>query len=104
MIHNRMNFAKCITSSPTILMEVALGERIKREFNINIDGTIAMIDLVCIENGIMALKSLWQEYIDISRKYQLPFIATTPTRRANQERVEAAGYDKSIISKNVEFL
>lgn len=104
MIHNRMNFAKCITSSPAILMEGALGERIKREFNLNIDGTVAMAGLVFEENGRMALKSLWQEYIDISRKYQLPFIATTPTRRANQERAEAARYDKSIISRNVEFL
>lgn len=104
MIYTRMDFKTCITSSPAILMEGALGERIKREFNINIDGIIAMAGLVFEENGRIALKSLWQEYIDISRKYHLPFIATTPTRRANQERVKSAGYDKSIIYRNVEFL
>ena len=58
MIHHRMNFAKCITSSPAILMEGALGERLKREFNINIDGTIAMAGLVFEENGRIALTSL----------------------------------------------
>lgn len=104
MLHTRRNFKTCTTSSPAILMEGALGERLKREFNISIDGTVGMASLVYEENGRMALKSLWEEYIDIARKYHLPFIATTPTRRANQERVQSAGYDGTIIHKNVEFL
>lgn len=104
MLHTRRDFKICATSRPVILMEGALGERIKREFNISIDGMVAMASLVYEEKGRTALKSLWEEYIDISRKYHLPFIATTPTRRANQERVKAAGYDATIIHRNVEFL
>lgn len=99
-----MNFSTCLSTCPAILMEGALGERLKREFRLQIDGMVAMADLVDQENGRAALKALWNEYIAIARKYHLPFMATTPTRRANKERLERAGYDEEIILRNVEFL
>lgn len=73
-----MDFQACLTSNTAILMEGALGERIKKEFNIKIDGVVAMANLVYEEAGRIALKSLWEEYADISRKYHLPFIAKAP--------------------------
>ena len=99
-----MSFQNSLLSNSAILMEGALGERLKREYGIKIDETVAMANLVYNEKGRGALKELWGEYASISRKYQLPFIATTPTRRANQERVKLAGYDEAIILQNVEFL
>lgn len=85
-------------------MEGALGERLKREFNIKIDGTVAMASLVYDVKGRKALRALWEQYIDLSRQFHLPFVATTPTRRANRERINSSGYDESIILRNVEFL
>ena len=72
-----MNFKDCIDSYPFILMEGALGERLKREFDLDISGTVAMADLIYQQKGRMALKTLWNEYIDIAYRYQLPFLATT---------------------------
>lgn len=86
-----MDFQTCITSHPFILMEGALGERIKREFNLKTDGTVAMANLIHKESGRTTLKSLWEEYAGLSRKYHLPFMATTLTRRADQERVHTPG-------------
>ena len=63
-----------------------------------------MASLIYDPNGRFALKSLWQEYINIAKKYGLPFLATTPTRRANKERVEQADYNFSIVIDNVKFL
>ena len=99
-----MDLSTYLLSGSDILMEGALGERLKREYNLTIDGIVAMASLIFDEKGKVALKTLWREYIDISRKYGLPFLATTPTRRANRERVQLAGYDKSVILQNVEFL
>ena len=99
-----MNFKDCIDSYPFILMEGALGERLKREFDLDISGTVAMADLVYQQKGRLALETLWNEYIDIAHRYQLPFLATTPTRRANKERIYMAGYNESIIADNVDFL
>ena len=99
-----MNFRQCIEQQHSILMEGALGERLKREYNLQLDDNVALAKLVYDSDGQFALKSIWQEYIEIAKAYQLPFMATTPTRRANKERVERAGCDASIITDNVRFL
>ena len=99
-----MNFRECMRRESGILMEGALGERLKREYGLKIDGIVAMASLVYTESGKKALSNLWNEYIAIARKYELPFLATTPTRRANFERVSQSGYSSDIIYDNVQFL
>ncbi len=90
--------------SKYFLMEGALGERLKREYKLSFDEHIAMANLVYTEAGREALQEIWEQYIEIARQYQLPFLATTPTRRANKERIDRFGGDTSIIAENVKFL
>ncbi|WP_221412916.1 homocysteine S-methyltransferase family protein [Dysgonomonas sp. HDW5B] len=85
-------------------MEGALGERLKREFKLVFDNEVAMACLIYTDEGKKALAHLWGEYINIAKTYNLPFIATTPTRRANKERISNSKYNKDIISDNVSFL
>jgi len=85
-------------------MEGALGERLKREYRLAFNPYVAMANLIYHAEGKKALKSIWSEYIEIACHYKLPFLATTPTRRANQERIHASSYDQTIISDNVSFL
>ncbi len=99
-----MSFRECIKANRNILMEGALGERLKREYGLKIDDTIAMANLIYSEQGAAALENLWNEYIEIARKYHYPFIATTATRRANYERILKSGYSEKIILDNVKFL
>ena len=86
-----MDFAACFEKSRHLLLEGALGERLKREHGLKIDGTAAMAPLVYDPQGQKALAALWREYRGIAQKYGLPFLATTPTRRANRERTALAG-------------
>lgn len=99
-----MNFSECIQIEDKILMEGALGERLKREYGLTFDEHVAMASLVYDTNGRKALTDLWKEYMEIAEKYQLPFLATTPTRRANKERVKSSEYTEKIIADNVNFL
>lgn len=99
-----MSFSECIKKYSDILMEGALGERLKREYGLKIDKTVAMANLIYTDDGQVALSNIWNEYIAIARKYQLPFLATTPTRRANFERVSLSCYSEQIIYDNVRFL
>lgn len=99
-----MSFAECMETHSDILMEGALGERLKREYGLKIDGTVAMASLIYTDNGCTALSRLWNEYIEIAKKYKLPFLATTPTRRANFERVSTSVFSEQIIYDNVRFL
>ena len=82
-------------------MEGAVGERLKREYGMPFDDTVALANILYRQGGKEALGAIWAQYIDVAKKYNLPFIATTPTRRANKERVFRAGYDEAIILDNV---
>ena len=99
-----MGLEVCYNSSPVILMEGALGERLKREYGIAFDADVAMAGLVYEEKSRAALRELWGEYISIARRHHFPFMATTPTRRANRERVSRSLFDERIIEQNVRFL
>jgi len=99
-----MNFYDCIRNHNAILMEGALGERLKREYHLTFDEQVAMANLIDTVEGRSALNAIWQEYMQIARTYHLPFLATTPTRRANRERMTLGGYDTALIRWNVQFL
>jgi S-methylmethionine-dependent homocysteine/selenocysteine methylase len=100
----RVDFASCLRNSPRILMEGALGERLKREYSLHPDEHVALAGLVYDASGRAALNELWRSYADIANRYRLPFLATTPTRRANRERVNESRFDDSIMRDNVSFL
>jgi S-methylmethionine-dependent homocysteine/selenocysteine methylase len=99
-----MNFDTCFKTSKVILMEGALGERLKREYNIIFDEYVAMAGLVYSVDSKQAMQTIFQQYLTIAENHDLPFIATTPTRRANKERVMRSNFDRKIIEDNVHFL
>lgn len=99
-----MDFAACIRERNAILMEGALGERLKRDFGLAFDSHVAMARLLYAPQGAAALRALWTEYQAIAQAHGLPFLATTPTRRANRERCRRAGCDGRVILDNVRFL
>lgn len=87
-----------------ILMEGALLERLKREYKVLIDNDVALASVIYDEYYKNILKKLFIEYINIANKYNLPIMITTPTRRANKERISNSKYNKNIIEDNVLFL
>jgi S-methylmethionine-dependent homocysteine/selenocysteine methylase len=99
-----MNFEQAFQLFNCFLMEGALGERLKREYQLVPDENVVWANLVYACEGRKALKELWEQYITIAQHYKLPFLATTPTRRANKERVFQAAGDISVITDNVCFL
>ena len=99
-----MDLAQCIRQNNSILMEGALGERLKREHRLAFDPDVAMARLCRDPRGAAALRHLWGQYLRIAEAHGLPFLAATPTRWANRERVELAGLDGSIIRDNVRLL
>lgn len=97
-------FTICFRQSSTLFMEGALGERLKREEHILFDPHVAMAGLIYEERPREALRRLWNEYIGIAEKYGFPCMVTTPTRRANRERVAHSHFTNTIIQDNVRFL
>ena len=99
-----MDFETCFHASSAILMEGAIGERLKREFNIKFDNQVAMAGLIYNSNARQAMQEIFAGYLAIAETYNLPFMATTPTRRANKEKVTQTEFDEKVIEDNVRFL
>lgn len=103
-MENKMGFERCYTTSPIILMEGALGERLKREYDIPYDEIVGLAGHIYNEKAKTALEELFSQYIKISIQYNFPMMITTPTRRANKERISQSKFNQSIIDDNVSFL
>jgi S-methylmethionine-dependent homocysteine/selenocysteine methylase/ribosomal protein S18 acetylase RimI-like enzyme len=100
----RQDLRTRLRTAPTVLMEGALGERLKREYRLQPDDHVGLASLVYDPRGRAALAELWNEYADIAHRHGLPILAATPTRRANRERVAESRYDGSIVRDNVSLL
>lgn len=100
----KMSFTECMDRSDAIMMEGALGERLKREYHLSFDEHVSMAGLIYRLQGQEALYKIWQEYITVARTYNLPILLTTPTRRADQKRIASSGFSAKIIADNMKFL
>ena len=99
-----MSLDTCLSRNELLLMEGAISERLKREHQIKLDPDVTMTRLADSPKGREALRSLWKEYLHIAEAFGVPYLALTPTRRANRDRMERAGCNPSILQKHVELL
>lgn len=99
-----MTFAEAYATHPLLMLEGALGERLKREYGHYPDETLGLAGMIYNDSSRLALSTLWRQYRAIAAACRLPFLATTPTRRANRERVAGSFHRDSIIADNVQFL
>ncbi len=99
-----MELRALLASGQPLLMEGALGERLKNEYHLTPDANVALARFVYQVRGMEALSKLWNEYYQIAADHGLPFLATTPTRRAGRDFVMASAWSSDIIQDNVRLL
>lgn len=99
-----MDFATACSKHRFLLMEGALGERLKRECGLAPDPAVALAAHVYSAPGERALRALWGQYASAARECGLPFVATTPTRRVNRARLAQSPYGEEIIPDNLRLL
>lgn len=98
-----MSFQSRFEEIDAILMEGALAERLKREYSIALDSPVAIAGLIYDQPSRQAIVNIYHQYIRISERYHLPLMITTPTRRANIERIRQTHFNEAIIRDNVAF-
>jgi len=99
-----MNFVDCYQTNDVILMEGAIGVRLKREYSMDPDDDVALAGHIYQVEENRALKEIFNQYIKIAEEYKFPIMLMTPTRRANKYNVEKSKYNEDIIRDNVLFL
>ncbi|WP_289293060.1 MULTISPECIES: homocysteine S-methyltransferase family protein [Bacteroides] len=102
---NQLSFVGTYRTSPYILTEGAVVERLRREFHIPLDEDLIHAALIYNTSYREVLAGIYKQYIDIAARYQLPLMLMTPTRRANAERISGSVYrNRDILRDNVAFL
>ena len=87
-----------------ILMEAAIVEQLRRASDIRFHPNLVHAPLIYDDKGKKELQRLYQGYISIAIKAELPFIMCTPTWRANYERVMESQANLNINSDAVHFM
>ncbi len=87
-----------------ILMEAAIIEQLRRSSGITLHPSLIHAPLIYDDKGKQELQKLYQGYMSIAIRAELPFIMCTPTWRANYERVTESKANLNINSDAVGFL
>ncbi len=93
-----------ISENDVILMEAAIVERLRRSAAVSLHPTLVHAPLIYDEKGRQAMDAIYQSYVEIAQKNDIPIFLCTPTWRANQSRVIEAGVDNQINQHATKFL
>lgn len=100
-----ISFPDLLATSPVILGEGAVIERLRRNPAIVLDPHVVNSALIYQPASRKALADICREYLDIGRQFDLPLLLSTPTWRAGRERIAAAGLSgRDLNGDNARFL
>jgi homocysteine S-methyltransferase len=99
------SFLDLFASSPCILGEGAVIERLRRTSGLELDPHLVNSAFIYSKAPRAALESICRQYLEIGRDSGLPLLVSTPTWRASRERIAAAGYAGADVNgDNARFL
>jgi len=87
----RNTLQELLDAYPCILGEGAVIERLRRSSDVILDPFLVNSAFIYDDRQRAALEGICRQYLDIGREYDLPLLVSTPTWRANRERIAAAG-------------
>lgn len=96
-------FENLLKTASLIITEGAIVERLKREFCITLDEHINNAALVYAADEKMGM--IYRQYIEIAKKYSLPIMLTTPTRKVTAESLKKSIYhEREVIADCCRYL
>jgi homocysteine S-methyltransferase len=102
---SRRTFPDLFASSPCLLGEGAVIERLRRNPAVELDPYLVNAAFIYSAAPRAALETICRQYLQIGRDSGLPLLLSTPTWRASRERIAAAGFDGiDVNGDNVRFL
>jgi homocysteine S-methyltransferase len=99
-----MDILKILNNHDFILMEAAVIESLKRSEDVRLHPRLENALLIYENAGRKALSRLYQDFIGVARKADVPIMICTPTWRANQERISTSHIPDDVNGDAVKFL
>lgn len=93
-----------IAANDFILMEGAVIEILRRGGKVSFHPNLIHSQLIYDTEGLKELTSIFDSYIKIAQKKDVPYIMCAPTWRANKENVRKSGIKESVNSDAVMFM
>ncbi|WP_282055942.1 homocysteine S-methyltransferase family protein [Maribacter luteus] len=93
-----------IAANDFILMEGAVIEVLRRGGKVSLHPDLLNSPLIYDREGENALSSIFNAYIAIAQKNDVPFCMCTPTWRANKANVQKSGINESVNRDAVRFM
>jgi len=84
--------AELLSAKVPVLVEGAVVERVRRGAPHLLDPLLMNAPLIYSEAGRVFLRQIYEEYMEIGRRNDLPLLSLTPTWRANPERIAASAF------------
>lgn len=95
-----MSLPECFHTSPLILTEGAVGQRLEHEYALQPDADIVYAAMLYDPAGRKALAAIYRSYLRVAEEAGLPILLMTNTRRANRERVLRSKYRAQPIMRD----
>ena len=100
-----MDLHELLKTRELILTDGSMYELLRRSPDVEFDAHIAHSGLIYNPDWAQVLERVLRDYIEVAVARQLPMLATTPTWRANHERIEASAFSTRAVNRdNVRFL
>lgn len=99
-----MRLEKALSESGFILTEAAVIETLKRKVEIALHPELVNALLIYDETGRRSIADLINNFIALAHDIDVPITITTPTWRANRERLAAAGEERDVNADAVAFI
>lgn len=100
-----MQFDTFLQNTELILAEGAVYERLRNHSSIEFDPHLAHAACIYDPAAARILEQVYREYLDIGQKNHLPMVVSTPTWRANRERLNLSAYkNRRVNQDNARFL
>lgn len=99
-----MDFETTLATSPLILTECAISERLRRRSDITLHPTLFNTPLIFDEKGAAHLGNIYGQYREIAKKAGLPILLCAPTWRIDQARIQEAGFAENLNGEAVRFM
>lgn len=99
-----MLFTKVLATSPLILTECSISERLKRFSGVKLHPQLFNTPLIYDETGRKELEKIYYSYREVAGQAQVPILLCAPTWRIDQAQTALAGARASINADAVAFM
>lgn len=99
-----MSFLDCLATSPLILTECAISERLRRHDAIELHPQLFNTPLIYDKRGRVALTDIYQSYRNVALDGGVPLLLCAPTWRIDKEQTSIAKADPSILFDAISFM